>query len=374
MCLMPPFDDTNTIGIDTGDLNQDIGEEPGSGMECPSSQEGRFACSLESLAKKPQGRYELIRSIGFGGMKCVLLVHDHDTGREIAMALMPDYKERPREIHEQFIREARITAYLEHPNIVAVHDIGLDSNGAPFYTMSYLRGVPLTTVLKRIREKRPFESRYYTLDRRLRIFQRVCNAVSYAHSCNICHLDIKPENINIGEFGEVRLFDWGIACETDKEGHAVSWDKGKLRGSPGYMAPEQISVNPASPPVGKSSDIFALGALLYSMLTLAPPFSGRNNEEVLLKTLTEDPEKGSKTAPKGMKISRELELICRKAMAKDPADRYQSVMELRMAVLTFQNRSFQSALSHRQRRHLISGIILIFFIFITLAIVYMKNF
>ena len=139
------------------------------------------------------------------------------------------------------------------------------------------------------------------------------------------------------------------------------------------MAPEQISVNPAAPPVGKASDIFALGALLYTMLTLAPPFSGKNNEEVLLKTLTEDPEKSSRTAPKGMRVSRELELICRKAMAKDPADRYQSVMELRMAVLAFQNRSFQSALSHRQRRHLISGVILILFIFITLAIAFRAN-
>ena len=371
---MATYENTNTIGIDTGELNQEIREENQASAGASSASAGRFAASLDSLAPKTQERYELIRSIGFGGMKCVLLVHDRDTGREIAMALMPDYKERPREVHEQFIREARITAFLEHPNIVAVHDIGLDRNGAPFYTMSYLRGLPLTTVLKRIRENRPFESRYYTLDRRLRIFQRVCNAVGYAHSCNICHLDIKPDNINIGEFGEVRLFDWGIASETDNNGNAVSADKGKLRGSPGYMAPEQISVNPAAPPVGKASDIFALGALLYTMLTLAPPFSGKNNEEVLLKTLTEDPEKSSRTAPKGMRVSRELELICRKAMAKDPADRYQSVMELRMAVLAFQNRSFQSALSHRQRRHLISGVILILFIFITLAIVYMKNF
>ena len=174
---MATYENTNTIGIDTGELNQEIREENQASAGASSASAGRFAASLDSLAPKTQDRYELIRSIGFGGMKCVLLVHDRDTGREIAMALMPDYKERPREVHEQFIREARITAFLEHPNIVAVHDIGLDRNGAPFYTMSYLRGLPLTTVLKRIRENRPFESRYYTLDRRLRIFQRVCNAV-----------------------------------------------------------------------------------------------------------------------------------------------------------------------------------------------------
>ena len=239
--------------------------------------------------------------------------------------------------------------------------------------MSFLKGLPLTTVLKRIRENRPFESSYYTLERRLRIFQRVCNAVGYAHSRNICHLDIKPDNINIGEFGEVRLYDWGLACETTLDGRALSREKGKLKGSPGYMAPEQISINPEAPPVGKSSDIFALGALLYTMLTLSPPYSGKNNEEVLLKTLTEDPPKASKVAPKGVAVSKELELVCRKAMAKDPADRYASVTELRMAVMAFQTRSFRTSIFHRQQKHLVSGIILLLFIFITLVAVLWKN-
>ena len=372
---MPAFDDTNTMALDAEELKRMIRADEARQHESGGPLTGgRFVCSLDSLPQKKQERYELVRSIGFGGMKCVLLVYDHDTGREIAMALMPDFKERPQSDHEQFIKEARITAFLEHPNIVAVHDIGLDCNGAPFYTMSYLRGLPLTTVLKRIRENRPFESSYYTLDRRLRIFQRVCNAVGYAHSRNICHLDIKPDNINIGEFGEVRLYDWGLACETSLDGRAISSEKGKLKGSPGYMAPEQISINPEAPPVGKSSDIFALGALLYTMLTLSPPYSGKNNEEVLLKTLTEDPPKASKVAPKGVSVSKELELVCRKAMSKDPADRYASVTELRMAVMAFQTRSFRSIIFHRQQEHLISGIILLLFIFITLVAVLWKNF
>lgn len=372
---MPSFDDTNTVAIETEALNRiHLAEDQQIHEIDPDGDRSRFSSSIKEMPQKPQERYELIRSIGFGGMKCVLLVYDHDTGREIAMAIMPDFRERPLEHHEQFIKEARITARLEHPNIVAVHDIGLDCNGAPFYTMSYLRGVPLTTILKRIRENSPFESRYYSLDRRLRIFQRVCNAVGYAHSCNICHLDIKPDNINIGEFGEVRLFDWGLACETDSEGIAREWSNGKLKGSPGYMAPEQISVNPEAPPVGKASDIFSLGVLLYSMLTLVSPFSGKDSDDVLLKTLTEEPPKASSVAPEGAFIPRELELVCRKAMAKDPADRYTSVIELRMAVLSFQNRSFKNALFHRQKKHLVSGGVLLLFILICLMIVYWKNF
>ena len=332
-----------------------------------------FDCPLEALPKKTQERYQLIRSIGFGGMKCVLLVHDRDTNREIAMALMPDFKERPARDTEQFIREARITAYLNHPNIVAVHDIGMDDNGAPYYTMSYLRGLPLTTVLKRIRENRPFETSYYTLDRRLRIFQRVCNAVNYAHSINICHLDIKPDNVNVGEFGEIRLFDWGLACETDEKGNALL--KGSaLKGSPGYMSPEQISTNPEAPAVGKSSDIFSLGALLYTLLCFTPPFSGKSNEEVLFNTMTRDPLPFSKAAPKGTFIPRELELICRKALAKDPAQRFASVSEMRQAVMSFQSKSFQKSFERQRSKYFWSVVILLGFILCALALFFVKNF
>ena len=364
-------DDTTSLVIESpAGLENDL---PGHGPFEEEEKSDPFDCSLESLPEKSQERYQLIRSIGFGGMKCVLLVHDRDTNREIAMALMPDFKERPQQDSEQFIREARITAYLNHPNIVAVHDIGMDDNGAPYYTMSYLRGLPLTTVLKRIREKRPFESSYYTIDRRLRIFQRVCNAVNYAHSLNICHLDIKPDNVNVGQFGEVRLFDWGLACETDEKGNALL--KGSAhKGSPGYMSPEQISTNPEAPPVGKSSDIFSLGALLYTLLCFTPPFSGKNNEEVLLNTMTRDPLPFAKAAPKGTFIPRELELICRKALAKDPAQRFSSVSEMRQAVMSFQSRSFQKSFDRQQNKYLWSIIILLLFIICALVIFFVQNF
>ena len=131
---MAVLDNTNTMVMRSFGTNN--GDDRDSPADSPVSCSSRFASDLDSLPRKNQERYELIRSIGFGGMKCVLLVHDKDTGREIAMALMPDFKERPPEVHEQFIREARITAYLNHPNIVAVHDIGQEYNGAPFYTMA----------------------------------------------------------------------------------------------------------------------------------------------------------------------------------------------------------------------------------------------
>ena len=162
-------------------------------------ENGDEAALFESLPVKPRGdRYKFIRSIGFGGMKVVLLVEDRDTGREVAMALMPDFRERPRRDLERFVSEARITARLEHPGIVPVHDIGIDASGSPYFTMKYLRGILLDKVIKRLRAADPATVARYTLFRRLQIFVRVCNAVDFAHSRGVCHLDIKPSNINIG--------------------------------------------------------------------------------------------------------------------------------------------------------------------------------
>ena len=106
---------------------------------------------LASLPLKPQERYKFIRSIGFGGMKGVLLVHDRDTGRDVAMAIMPDFRDRPAHDLNRFVREALITARLEHPNIVPVYDLGIDALGSPFFTMKYLHGSSLAVVLRRLR-------------------------------------------------------------------------------------------------------------------------------------------------------------------------------------------------------------------------------
>ena len=352
-------------------IPEERADEDDSLLELPGAEpyplQDRFEASLDSLRPKVQERYKLLRTIGFGGMKCVLLVHDRDTGRNVAMALMPDFRERPREAIENFIREARITAFLEHPNIVSVHDIGLDSHGAPFYTMAFLDGLPLSTLLKRVREKQEPESRYLTLDRRLRFFLRICNAVNYAHSRDICHLDIKPENVIVGRFGDVRLIDWGIACETDEQGKVRIPGQGKLRGTPGFMAPEQISVNPEAPEAGKLSDIFSLGALLYAMLTTVGPFEGKDRDEKLYKTLTADPPPLQAAAPEGTVIPPEMEAICARAMAKDPADRYSSPEELRQAVMNVQDKYFLASLSSRRRRVLVSVLILLVFIIAAVA-------
>ena len=289
---------------------------------------------LDRLPRKPQDRYHFIRSIGFGGMKGVLLVRDADTDREVAMAIIPDFRERPRQDLERFVGEALLTARLEHPNIVPVHDIGVDSSGSPFFTMKYLRGQSLAHLIQRLREGDPAAVEKYTIYRRLQIFLRVCNAVDFAHSRHCCHLDIKPANVNIGDFGEVVVLDWGLASPLDDKGRALLSGDRRAKGTPGYMPPEFLSPETAKQ-VGVASDIYSLGGVLYALLSLSSPLADRDQDEKLRCTASGEIPPPSQAAPAGWHVPASLEAVCRKAMARRPADRYRSVSELRQEIIAF---------------------------------------
>lgn len=307
------------------------------------------------LPRKSNQRYKFIRSIGFGGMKAVLLVLDVDTGREVAMAMMPDFRDRPAADVARFIREARVTARLEHPNIVPVHDMGTDLSGAPFFTMKYLRGRSLATILRQVRRNEKEAVDEFTIERAMQIFTRVCNAVLFAHSRNILHLDIKPDNVNIGNFGEVLLLDWGLATvfghADDSVSNAESLDglepigggtpdngnpahtrNGVAKGTPGYMAPEQAAG--LNDTLDARTDVYALGALLYSILSLHAPLAGHPVEEVIAATAYGRIPPVTEAAA-GRYVPPALEAICRKAMMVNPDERYQSVAELRADIQAF---------------------------------------
>ena len=291
------------------------------------------------LPRKSNKRYKFIRSIGFGGMKAVLLVLDSDTGREVAMAMMPDFRERPATDLARFVREARLTARLEHPNIVPVHDMGTDLSGAPFFTMKYLRGQSLATLLRRVRRNDPEAVAEYTTDRAMQIFIRVCNAVYFAHSQNVIHLDIKPDNVNLGDFGEVLLLDWGLAAvlRAADDGKRIAGDPalrdGIAKGTPGFMSPEQVAG--WNRKLDERADIYALGALLYTMLTLQSPLAGKSVDEILAATARAAIPPPDEVAPPDRPVPAALEAICHKAMAFKPADRYQNVAELRNDIQSF---------------------------------------
>lgn len=307
---------------------------------------------IEDLTLKPSGKYKFIRSIGFGGMKAVVQVSDKDTTRKVAMAIIPDFEERPKKDINRFIQEARITARLEHPNIVPIHDIGIDVNGSPYFTMKYLRGQSLAVILKKLHNGDEETLEKYSLPRLLRTYVKVANAIAFAHSKSIIHLDLKPENIHLGEFGEVLVLDWGLAKfignpddydEEFESGDQKNHDEetksfmtldGVAKGTPGYMAPEQAAGK--NQEKDERTDIYALGCILYAILTFENPLSNRKD----VKRMLHDTVVGNIESPSQLKnllrpIPPRLETICLKAMNLLPDDRYQNVWELRNDIFAF---------------------------------------
>ena len=288
---------------------------------------------LKSLPVKPQARYQFIRSIGFGGMKGVLLVHDRDTDRDIAMAIMPDFRDRSTSELARFAGEALLTAKLEHPNVVPIYDIGIDDTGSPFFTMKYLRGYSLETLLQRLRKGDSRENQEYSLQRLLLIFHRVCNAVGFAHTKGICHLDLKPANVNVSDFGETFVIDWGLAHKVNEKEGVTSEQLG-VCGTPGFMPPEQFDVRTGLP-LDARSDIFALGGILYSILALAAPCNGMSMEETMRRCASGTIPKPSDIAPDFWHVPESLEAVVRKAMAPHPRNRYPNVQALKDDILAY---------------------------------------
>jgi hypothetical protein len=288
------------------------------------------------LSTLPGEKYAVGEELGAGAMKRVRRTLDKNAERDVALAVLIDDAARPKKV-SRFVREARITAALEHPNIVPIYDIGVDEAGKPYFTMKLLGGETLHTILQRLKEGNADYRKRHPLNRLLQIFLSVCNAVSFAHSRGVVDLDLKPANIQGGDFGEVLVLDWGLAKVLQKdpaqfphrlvlgEGLREIPKEGVVRGTPGFMGPEQARGEYAS--LNEQTDIFALGAVLYTILKCKPPSkpnktsSGRQSN------------KGEKST--AFKISPALEAVAAKAMARQPVSRYQAVGELAGDVQAF---------------------------------------
>lgn len=317
---------------------------------------------VEDLLSETE-RYINSQYLSTGGMKTIYKVEDRKTGRELAKAVLNEGVSQ--DIKDYFLREAKLTAILSHPNIVSIHDLGEDENG-PWFTMELLKGNSLELNL----ESRP-------VIERLDIFLKVCDAVSYAHSQNIIHLDIKPENIQIGEFGEVTLCDWGLAKkvaedDTDFEVHLINGHTlhGEIKGTPGFMAPEQISNEDKT----SRTDIFALGSLLYFLTEEKVPFKGKDLEDTLIKTA-----KGEFTF---YKTPMALQAVISKALNVAPDDRYSNVIKLKSEIENYlsgfateaENAGFLKQFQlFYQRNKLISNVILTAVVSILLICLFFIN-
>jgi len=274
--------------------------------------------------------YEVHEFLGEGAQKKVYKVYDVKCSRYVAMGVLKSDNENEK---AQFLREAKLTAFLQHPNIMPVYTAGLNEDNKLFFTMKLTDGQDLKEYLEK--------SKDISLQENISIFIKVCDAVLYAHSKGIIHRDIKVDNVYIGEFGEVLLCDWGLAniiyADCDEEilddeslqelDLKVSL-KGQIKGTPGYIAPEIISDAKYS----FQSDIFALGAVLHYILTGQIPVSGKSSDEVLTNT-----EKGTLNLFSGVEenIASGLKSICLKALSLKLEDRYSSVEELNADLKSF---------------------------------------
>ena len=244
---------------------------------------------LPELAAVPPGKYRIGDEVGSGGMKSVLRTHDRSTERNVAMAVLRDANLRSKKI-TRFVREARITAALEHPNIIPVYDIGVDEEGKPYFTMKLLGGETLESILQRVYAGHGDYRARYPLNSLLRIFQGVCDAIMFAHSRGVIHLDLKPANIQVGDFGEVLVLDWGLAkvferdsnlhtnCIVLEMGLGETPTEGTVSGTPGFMSPEQMRGENAA--LDERTDIYALGAILSAILNCrkSPAKAGSRQE------------------------------------------------------------------------------------------------
>lgn len=321
-------------------------------------------------------KYKVITTLARGGMGVILQARDLRIRRTVAMKVMKTSNQFSRENVLRFIDEAQLTGQLEHPNIVPVYELGIDEQGETFYSMKFVKGTTLDDVLRGLRNGREAAIEKYPLGALLTIFQKICDAVAFAHSKGIVHRDLKPENVMIGAYGEVLVMDWGLAknltggrrehrleeVETVAKS-ALSDDlrgfetmSGLIVGTPPYISPEQARGELEQ--IDQRSDIYVLGGILYAILTLRPPVEASSVNEVIERLATGRVTHPSSynQAPRssrqphvafevgtialahcpGRRIPDGLAAVAMKAMQLVPAERYQAVEDLQADIAAVQ--------------------------------------
>lgn len=296
------------------------------------------------------GRLTLLRVLGSGGMGIVYEALDPSLGRRVAVKVMHADVATHDLLRARFLKEARITAELEHPGIVPVHDLFTTEEGIVCLVMRSISGASLAEVIADLRDGEAEAEARWTRARLLRAFLQVCEAIGFSHSRDVIHRDLKPANIMLGPFGETLILDWGVACRVGQihpPDTRLTPSEGALLGTPGYMSPEQargkLDLDPRS-------DVWSLGSILYELLTYEPAYRGNFPMQILMKSMEGAPTRPPERAPR-LGIPDELTNICTKALEVDPADRYQSANELAAAIGTFLEGTRQRQAAVRYLHH-----------------------
>lgn len=287
-------------------------------------------------------RYAFFSTIATGGKSLIKSCKDLHLSRFVCYkTLKPDFADD--EIEQQrLIREARVTAMLQHPNTVPTYELGRDTKGNPYFTMKLVHGYTLREILD-YRER-------YDLTQLMKLLNQVAYALKYAHNHGVAHRDIKPENILAGPFGEVLVLDWGLAKVWHPDGTAVEdvdvdspdvdgitlTGQGKVQGTVHYMSPEQINKDPS---IDARTDIYSFGAVLYEVLSGKCPANGEKIHHVVESVLNDIPPPPSEITKQH--VPPLLEKIAMRCLQKEAASRFQSVDELLMVL----QQDWQSTLS-----------------------------
>jgi eukaryotic-like serine/threonine-protein kinase len=258
--------------------------------------------------------------IGRGGMGEVFLAEDEAAGRKVAIKfLRPTWPAS--DLQERFKQEIKTLAKLEHPFIARLYEVGIHPSGTPYFAMEYVEGKPLEEYCR---------ARRLSLDERMRLFRSVCEAVQYAHAHLIIHRDLKFSNILVKADGTPKLLDFGIAKQMENIAEPADQTQTEIRFTRAFAAPEQLRREP----VGVFTDVYALGVILYQLLAGKPPYDLGNCGPLEAEAIIAGDREPEKPSGSGSRVAasrtawNDLDVVCLKAMKKDVARRYGSVLEL----------------------------------------------
>jgi serine/threonine-protein kinase len=316
----------------TGDASAGPGGSLARGTLAPPERP-RSISVLPRVQQAPGGEVELLHQtgeryrrlgvLGEGGMGVVEHAEDVDIGRPVAIKRLLPEAMHPLGV-ARFVSEIRIVGSLDHPNVVPIHDVGVDEAGRYFFVMKYVEGQTLADIIDKLAAGDPAAHAFWSFERRAELMVAVLQALEYAHERGVLHRDIKPENIMVGRHGEVRLMDWGIACRVDEKDPEPA-----LIGTPAYMSPEQTDCADLDP----RSDLYSATVTFHEFIALRHYLAHRADSVMGVIEAVRNEERdfmdvaGYDTAHQS-RVPPELRYLCRRGMAKDRAQRYASAGEM----------------------------------------------